>query len=73
MPGQQGEPIIRVRGLVNRFGAETVHDGLDLDVFRGEVIGVVGGSGSGKSVLLRTIVGLNRAIAGDVRSSEAEF
>jgi len=66
MPGQQGEPIIRVRGLVNRFGAETVHDGLDLDVFRGEVLGVVGGSGSGKSVLLRTIVGLNRAIAGDV-------
>jgi phospholipid/cholesterol/gamma-HCH transport system ATP-binding protein len=66
MPDQPGEPIIRVRGLVNRFGAETVHDGLDLDVFRGEVLGVVGGSGSGKSVLLRTIVGLNRPIAGDV-------
>src|SRR5580692_10909622 len=66
MPGQQGEPIIRVRGLVNRFGAETVHDGLDLDVFRGEVLGVVGGSGSGKSVLLRTIVGLNRPVAGNV-------
>jgi phospholipid/cholesterol/gamma-HCH transport system ATP-binding protein len=60
------EPIIRVRGLVNRFGAETVHDGLDLDVFRGEVIGIVGGSGSGKSVLLRTIVGLNRPAAGSV-------
>src|SRR5260370_1670452 len=66
MPGQPGESIIRVRGLVNRFGAETVHDGLDLDVFRGEVLGVVGGSGSGKSVLLRTIVGLNRPLAGDV-------
>src|SRR5260370_5066893 len=66
MPGQPGESIIRVRGLVNRFGAETVHDGLDLDVFRGEVLGVVGGSGSGKSVLLRSIVGLNRPIAGSV-------
>jgi len=60
------EPIIRVRGLVNRFGAETVHDGLDLDVRHGEVIGIVGGSGSGKSVLLRTIVGLNRPAKGKV-------
>jgi phospholipid/cholesterol/gamma-HCH transport system ATP-binding protein len=61
-----GEPIIRVRGLVNRFGAEIVHDGLDLEVRRGEVIGIVGGSGSGKSVLLRTIIGLNRPAAGTV-------
>ncbi len=61
-----GEPTIRVRGLVNRFGAETVHDGLDLDVVRGEVLGVVGGSGSGKSVLLRTIIGLNRPTEGTV-------
>jgi phospholipid/cholesterol/gamma-HCH transport system ATP-binding protein len=60
------EPIIRVRGLVNRFGAETVHDGLDLDVRRGEVLGIVGGSGSGKSVLLRTVVGLNRPAEGNV-------
>ncbi len=66
MPDQPGEPIIRARGLVNRFGAETVHDGVDLDVFRGEVLGVVGASGSGKSVLLRTIVGLNRPVAGNV-------
>ena len=50
--------IIRVRGLVTRFGTHTVHDGLDLDVRRGEIIGVVGGSGTGKSVLLRAIVGL---------------
>ena len=64
--GQPSESIIRVRGLVNRFGAETVHDDLDLDVRRGEVIGIVGGSGSGKSVLLRTIVGLNRPAAGKV-------
>ena len=53
--------MIRVRGLVNRFGAQTVHDGLDLDVRRGEVLGVVGGSGTGKSVLLRSIVGLQPA------------
>jgi phospholipid/cholesterol/gamma-HCH transport system ATP-binding protein len=63
---QPGDPIIRVRGIVNRFGAETVHDGVDLDVRRGEVLGIVGGSGSGKSVLLRTIVGLNRPVEGEV-------
>jgi phospholipid/cholesterol/gamma-HCH transport system ATP-binding protein len=66
MTREPGEAIIRVRGLVNRFGAETVHDGLDLEVYRGEVLGVVGASGSGKSVLLRTIVGLNRPVAGRV-------
>jgi phospholipid/cholesterol/gamma-HCH transport system ATP-binding protein len=66
MPSNPGEPIIRVRGLVNRFGAETVHDGVALDVLRGEVIGIVGGSGSGKSVLLRTIIGLNRPVEGEV-------
>jgi phospholipid/cholesterol/gamma-HCH transport system ATP-binding protein len=60
------EPIIRVRGLVNRFGPQVVHDGLDLDVRRGEVLGVVGGSGTGKSVLLRTIVGLNTPAAGSI-------
>ena len=51
-------PIVRVRGLVNRFGAQVVHEGLDLDVRPGEIIGVVGGSGSGKSVLMRSIIGL---------------
>lgn len=66
MSDHPGEAIIRIRGLVNRFGTETVHDGLDLDVYRGEVLGVVGGSGSGKSVLLRTIVGLNRPVEGAV-------
>jgi phospholipid/cholesterol/gamma-HCH transport system ATP-binding protein len=58
--------VIRVRGLVNRFGTQTIHDGLDLDVRRGEILGVVGGSGTGKSVLLRTIVGLNRPAAGSI-------
>jgi phospholipid/cholesterol/gamma-HCH transport system ATP-binding protein len=52
---------------VNRFGKQVLHDGLDLDVRRGEVIGVVGGSGTGKSVLMRTIVGLNPPAEGDIR------
>lgn len=60
------DPIISIRGLRNQFGAQVVHDGLDLDVERGEVIGIVGGSGTGKSVLLRTIVGLNRQAAGTI-------
>ncbi|MGH6893357.1 MAG: ABC transporter ATP-binding protein, partial [Dongiaceae bacterium] len=59
--------VIEIRGLVNRFGEQVLHDGLDLDVKRGEVLGVVGGSGSGKSVLLRTIIGLNRPAEGDIR------
>ncbi len=60
------EPIIRVRGVVNRFGEQVVHDGLDLDVRRGEILGVVGGSGSGKSVLMRSIIGLRRPQAGEI-------
>lgn len=62
-----GETVIEVRGLVNRFGTTVVHDGLDLDLRRGEVLGIVGGSGTGKSVLLRTIVGLRKPAAGSVR------
>ena len=60
------DPIIRVRGLRNQFGSQVVHDNLDLDVKRGEVLGIVGGSGTGKSVLLRSIVGLQRPTAGTV-------
>ena len=59
-------PIVRVRGLVNRFGEQVVHDGLDLDVRRGEIIGVVGGSGTGKSVLMRSILGLRPPDAGQI-------
>lgn len=61
------EPLIEVRGLLNRFGAQVVHDGLDMTVERGEVFGIVGGSGSGKSVLLRSILGLQRPQGGQVR------
>ncbi|MGB3394273.1 MAG: ABC transporter ATP-binding protein [Stenotrophomonas sp.] len=60
------QTAISVRGLVNRFGSQTVHDGLDLDVRRGEIIGVVGGSGTGKSVLMRSILGLRRPDAGQI-------
>ncbi len=59
-------PIISVRNVVNRFGAQTVHDGVSLDVLPGEVLGIVGGSGSGKSVLLRTMLGLHRPTSGEV-------
>ncbi|MBM9595380.1 ABC transporter ATP-binding protein [Roseitranquillus sediminis] len=62
-----GDNVVEVRGLRNQFGSHVVHDGLDLDVRRGEVLGVVGGSGTGKSVLLRAIVGLLRPDAGSVR------
>ena len=67
MPDAPNTPIIEVKGLVNRFGHQLVHDGLDMTVLRGEVFGIVGGSGSGKSVLLRSILGLQRPRAGEVR------
>jgi phospholipid/cholesterol/gamma-HCH transport system ATP-binding protein len=60
-------PLLEVQGLVNRFGPQLVHDGLDMQVVADEVFGIVGGSGAGKSVLLRTILGLQRPQAGVVR------
>ncbi|MGH8139478.1 MAG: ABC transporter ATP-binding protein [Steroidobacteraceae bacterium] len=60
-------PVLEVRALVNRFGRQVVHDGLDMDVYEDEVFGIVGGSGTGKSVLLRSILGLQRPRAGTVR------
>jgi phospholipid/cholesterol/gamma-HCH transport system ATP-binding protein len=60
-------PVLQVSGLVNRFGTQVVHDGLDMEVRADEVFGIVGGSGAGKSVLLRTILGLQRPLAGTVR------
>lgn len=58
--------VVRVRGLRTQFGRSVIHDGLDLDVIRGEVMAIVGGSGAGKSVLLNTIIGLNRQAAGTI-------
>lgn len=60
------ENIIQVRGLRNSFGEQVIHDGLDLDVRKGEILGVVGGSGTGKSVLMRTIIGLQNPDAGEI-------
>ena len=54
----RGEYPIVIEGVTNRFGTQTVHEGLSLKVKRGEIIGVVGGSGTGKSVLMRSIIGL---------------
>lgn len=59
--------VIEVRDLSNQFGAQVVHEHLDLDLYRGEILGVVGGSGSGKSVLLRSLVGLRRPSSGRVQ------
>ena len=60
------ETIISVKDLVNRFGNQVVHDGLYLDIRRDEIMGVVGGSGSGKSVLMRSILGLQRPTSGSI-------
>lgn len=64
---------IEVRGLDNRFGTQQVHQDLDLDVRRGEILGVVGGSGTGKSVLLRSVVGLQKPHSGVVRIGGATY
>ena len=64
------EPIISVRGLKNCFGDQIVHENLDLDVRRGEILGIVGGSGTGKSVLMRSIIGLQQPNEGEVRVFE---
>lgn len=62
----RGDYPVVVEGLVNRFDGHSVHDGLDLKVRRGEVLGVVGGSGTGKSVLMRSIIGLQVPSAGEI-------
>ena len=63
---QQELPVIRIRGLVTRIGGRVLHDHIDLDVDRGEILGVVGGSGTGKSVLLRSIIGLQDPTEGSI-------
>jgi len=60
------ETVIRVSKLTNQFGAQRIHDGLDLEVLHGEVLGIVGGSGTGKSVLLRSILGLHKPQSGEI-------
>lgn len=66
-PDTPREKIIEVRNLVKRYGDNVVHDGLNLDVYRGEVLSIVGGSGTGKTVLLRQIVGLDKPTSGTIK------
>ncbi|MDI1295861.1 MAG: ABC transporter ATP-binding protein [bacterium] len=63
---EKDDIAISVRGLKNSFGNQVVHENLDLDVYKGEILGVVGGSGTGKSVLMRSIIGLQAPEAGEV-------
>lgn len=58
--------MVSIRGLRNKFGTTNIHRDLDFDIFRGEIVGLVGGSGSGKSVMLRTIIGLHRPKEGRI-------
>jgi phospholipid/cholesterol/gamma-HCH transport system ATP-binding protein len=61
------EHVIEVRGLVTRLGGRVIHDQIDLDVRRGEILAIIGGSGGGKTTLLRTLIGLRWPSAGEVR------
>ncbi len=63
---EEEQPIICVRGLHNQFGDQVIHHELNLDVGRGEILGVVGGSGTGKSVLMRSIIGLQKPQHGEI-------
>ncbi len=59
--------LIEVENLINQFGTHRVHDGLNFTLEAGEIVGIVGGSGTGKSVLMRSIIGLNRPYGGSIR------
>jgi phospholipid/cholesterol/gamma-HCH transport system ATP-binding protein len=61
------EPVIQLHGVCTRFGDKMVHDGLDLEVRKGEIFAIVGGSGSGKSTLLREMILLHQPEAGSLR------
>ncbi len=65
--GRDGEALIQVEGLLSQFGEQVIHENLDLTVERGQVLGVVGGSGTGKTVLLNTIIGLKQPEGGSIR------
>ncbi|MBW0146101.1 ABC transporter ATP-binding protein [Marinobacter arenosus] len=66
-PSAIGPTVIQVRDLCNQFGTHIIHQNLNLDLMTGEILGVVGGSGTGKTVLLRSIVGLNTPASGHIR------
>lgn len=60
------EPLIQVRDVFKNYGAKTVHQGISLDIYEGEILTLMGGSGSGKSVLLRSLVGLDKPDRGEI-------
>lgn len=61
------EPVLELQGVVTRIGSQQIHDGVDLTLRRGEIAALIGGSGTGKSVLLREIIGLMKPSAGSIR------
>src|SRR5215471_13814980 len=68
-----GEPLIQFRSVKKAFGPKVVYDGLDLDIHAGESLTIIGGSGVGKSVLLKLLIGLLKADAGSIRFHEEEI
>jgi len=62
-----GPPVVQIRNLWTRFGRTVVHQDLNLDIYAGEILSIVGGSGTGKTVLLRQMLGLERPSSGCVR------
>jgi phospholipid/cholesterol/gamma-HCH transport system ATP-binding protein len=60
-------PVIEADGIVTRFGADAIHDGVSFSIGRGELVALIGGSGTGKSVLLKEMIGLMRPTAGNIR------
>lgn len=73
MVTSDAQPAISIRNLHKRFGTQRIHDGIDLDVQRGECLAVIGGSGSGKSTLLHEVIGLTRPDAGSIHVLGAEI
>lgn len=65
--GPPGEPVIEVESIVSRFGRQRVHDDISFRIGRGELVALIGGSGSGKTELLREVIGLRRPDSGRVR------
>ncbi|MBC7659852.1 MAG: ATP-binding cassette domain-containing protein [Chitinophagaceae bacterium] len=73
MVKEQKDVLLTVRNLETRFGTRTIHHGLDLDVYKGELLVLFGGSGTGKSTLLRAIIGLDQAASGSIRLGDQEL
>jgi len=67
---EKEDSILTAHNIVNRFGSQVIHDGISLDIIRGEVIGIAGGSGTGKSILLKTMIGLHEPNGGEVRIAD---